>query len=88
MFATALALAFAMTPQAGATRLETVLRVEAIVVRPPAMPTIRRRRHDLVIENPGAIAIAIDDEAPLAAASRTVSLATTGANLRRITLIF
>lgn len=86
MLATALALAAAMTPEAGTGRAETILRVEAIVVRPPAMPTISQRGQSLWIDNPGAVAISIDDEAP--SASRLVRLVPGHAPIRRITLTF
>jgi len=87
MFATVIAMAAMMTPEAGASRVATALRVEAIVVRPPVMPTIIRRGASVRIDNPGAIAISIDDEAPRAATSRTIRAAD-GVAVRRITLIF
>lgn len=74
MFATALAMAAA-----------TSFRVEANVVRPPAMPRIQQVRQGLVIDNPDAIAISIDD-AP-ASAGRTLRV-TGEPTIRRITFIF
>lgn len=87
MFATVLAMAAATTPHAGLNRVTTGLRVEAIVVRPLAMPNIRRSRQSLIIDNPGAIAISIDDETP-SSASRTIPLSFRTTAIRQITLIF
>ena len=85
MIAIALALTIAASSQAGPGRALDHLRVEAVVVRPAPMPTIRSGRRMLVIDNPGAIAISVDDEAP-SSVSRAVPL---GAGpIRRITLIF
>jgi hypothetical protein len=85
MLVTALALAAAAAPPTAANRVATGLRVEAIVVRPPAMPSVRRAPQGLVIDNPGAIAIAVDDGRP--SARRTLRL-TRGGSIRRITFIF
>jgi hypothetical protein len=63
------------------------LRVEAIVIRSPVMPTFVRHGASVRIDNPDAIAISIDDEAPRAATSRTIRAASSNA-VRRITLIF
>ncbi|MGE0179354.1 MAG: hypothetical protein AB7O91_05995 [Sphingomonas sp.] len=88
MSVTILALALAMTPPAGAQAHAGSLRVEAIVVRPPAMPRISRSRHGIRIDNPGAIAISVDDEPPQATASRLIGGPAGGRTIRRITLIF
>ena len=74
MIATALAMAAA-----------TSFRVEANVVRPPAMPRIQQVGQSLVIDNPDAIAVIIDHEP--ATARRTLRVRGEP-TIRRITFIF
>ena len=75
----------AMLVTALAMAAATSFRVEANVVRPPAMPRIQQVGRSLVIDNPDAIAISVDD-APASAGRR---MRVTGEpTIRRITFIF
>lgn len=86
MLATALAMAAAATlPPSAANRTATGLRVEAVVVRPPTMPSVRQAGRGLVIDNPDAVAISVDNQP----ATADLTLRVIGEpTIRRITYIF